>query len=49
MELSPRKIGFILTGVVAGIAGVYFFSAWRKGSAPANDVFGESEDGEETY
>jgi hypothetical protein len=50
--MEPRKIGIILTGIVAGIAGVYFFNSWRNGStsaAPTNNVFEEGKDGEETY
>lgn len=47
--MGPRKIGFILTGFVAGIAGIYFFNSWRNGPPPANDVFGEPDDGEETH
>lgn len=52
--MGPRKIGVILTGIVAGIAGLYFFNSWRKGSAgageggggAANEVF-VGEDGDE--
>jgi len=50
--MEPRKIGFILTGFVVGIAGVYIFNSWRNGStsaAPTNKVFEEGEDSEETY
>lgn len=58
MSVAPRTIGFILSGFVAGVAGIYFFNSWRKGSGSAdgvgavNEVFvgedGDS-DGDETY
>lgn len=58
--MGPRKIGVILTGIVAGIAGIYFFNTWRKGSGGGgavnmspvsrNEVFvGEDGDSDETY
>lgn len=58
MSVAPRTIGFILTGFVAGIAGVYFFNSWRKGSGgadgggAASKVFideDDDSDGDETY
>lgn len=50
--MDPRKIGFILTGFVAGIAGVYIFNSWRNGSAfaPMEEVFvDEYGNSEKTY
>jgi len=56
MSVAPRTIGFILTGFVAGVVGIYFFNSWRKvlggadGIDAANEVFvGEDDDSEETY